>query len=393
MARVPLAAKLRVRRQTATTAVGIPSGDWPAFRQRLLSWFRRNKRDLPWRHSARGKRDPYRVWLSEIMLQQTRVAAAIPFYERFLQTFPTVRHLARAREASVLGAWAGLGYYSRARNLHRTAKEIVVCHDGIFPREHAVALQLPGIGRYTSAAILSIAYQQPLAALDGNVARVLARLGAVRGDLRQPNTWKRLDDAAGALLARQTPGDWNEAMMELGATVCTPMSPRCAECPVARWCRAHSLGIADRLPAARRKAGPVKITVAAAVLLDPRGRTLLVRRPNGDGAIFARLWQFPAAEARNDSSEALRHHLAEIMGMRSSPDPATPDTVLQPLTPARHSVTFRDVRLLPFLVRVSRLPSVKGAQTPPLASLNRLPISNATRKIADAALAALQTPE
>jgi A/G-specific adenine glycosylase len=373
-------AKPRKRRAPAAiaNAAGIAARDWPLFRRRLLSWFRRNRRDLPWRHA----RNPYRVWLSEIMLQQTRVAAVIPYYRRFLRRFPTLRGLARARTASVLRAWAGLGYYSRARNLHRAARQMAAQHGGQFPRQHDAALQLPGIGRYTAAAILSIAYRAPLAALDGNVARVLARLGAMRGDLRRLQTWRRLEAAAGALLAREAPGDWNEAMMELGATVCTPVAPRCQDCPVARWCRARALGIADQLPAARRKASPVNITVAAAVLLDPRGRTLLVRRPNGDGAVFARLWQFPAVEAGGDPRQALAVHLR---GMTR----ASPDATLQPLRPARHTVTVRNIRLLPFLVRVPRLPAVPGARTPPLAALDRLPISSATRKIAAAASQAL----
>lgn len=323
------------------------------------------------------------------MLQQTRVAAAIPYYQRFLKIFPTVRRLARARTPSVLGAWAGLGYYSRARNLHRAAREIVARHGGNFPREPEAALQLPGIGRYTAAAILSIAYQEPLAALDGNVARVLARLGAVHGDVRRPKLWRKLDDAARALLAVRAPGDWNEAMMELGATVCTPVSPRCERCPVARWCRARSLGIAEQLPSARRKTSPVKITVAVAVLLDPRGRTLLVRQPDEGGAIFARLWQFPAVTAAGEPRKALRDHLAEIMRRTPKLDTSSLDAAMKPLVPARHSVTFRDVRLLPYLVRVPRLPSLKGARTPRLAALDRLAISGATRKIADIARGAL----
>jgi A/G-specific adenine glycosylase len=367
------------------TAAGIAAKDWPRFRRQLLSWFRRNKRDLPWRR----RRDPYRIWLSEIMLQQTRVAAVVPHYQRFLKIFPTVQDLARARTSSVLGAWAGLGYYSRARNLHRAARKIVGRHGGRFPREYDAALKLPGIGRYTAAAILSLAYQEPLAALDGNVARVLARLGAVRSDVRQPKLWRRLAEEAGALLAREAPGEWNEAMMELGATVCTPASPRCGLCPVARWCRAHSLGIAEQLPAARRKVSPVKITVAAAVLLDPRGRTLMVRQPNGDGALFARLWQFPAIQADGDAPRALRDHLAALLPRSSKPNAKALETEMQPLAPARHTVTFRNIRLLPYLVRVSRLPPVASARTPRLIHWDRLAVSSATRKIAKAALRAI----
>src|SRR3974390_2004977 len=175
------------------------------FRKKLLAWFAESRRDLPWRRT----RDPYRIWLSEIMLQQTRVAAVIPYYERFLRVFPDVRALARSKTDRVLALWAGLGYYSRARNLQQAAKEIVSSHGGDFPREYEAALALPGIGSYTAAAVLSIAYNEPLAVLDGNVARVLARIGAVRGDLRTPAMWRNLQATAQGLLARNAPGDWN----------------------------------------------------------------------------------------------------------------------------------------------------------------------------------------
>src|SRR3984893_2691485 len=185
----------------------------PSFQAQLLGWYADAKRDLDWRRT----RDPYRVWISEIMLQQTRVAAVLPYYRRFLARFPTVNALARARRESVLHSWAGLGYYSRARNLHRAAKEIVARHCGEFPRRMEEALALPGIGHYTAAAVLSIAYGEPHAVLDGNVARVLARLGAIRGDLRRPKRWRELAGAATALLPAQSvsdaeppsrPGDW-----------------------------------------------------------------------------------------------------------------------------------------------------------------------------------------
>jgi A/G-specific adenine glycosylase len=379
---------------------GIPAPEWPLFRRRLLSWFGRAQRDLPWRRGTPKKQDPYRIWLSEIMLQQTRVAAVIPYYRRFLKRFPTVAHLARARPAAVLRAWAGLGYYSRARHLHLAARKIVVSHHGKFPRDLQAALALPGIGSYTAAAVLSIAHGQPLAVLDGNVARVLARLEARRGELRRPAAWRQLQTAADALLARQAPGDWNQAMMELGATVCTPRAPRCPQCPVERWCRARALGLAERLPPARRKTRAVKITVAAAVLLDPRGRTLLVRRPGGDGVIFSRLWQFPAVEAGRDARQALPGHLLRTVfsGPAASAARARPSTLMSAATlkaamkalpPARHTVTFRQIQLLPFLLRVRRLPPVAGARTLPLNALGGLAVSNATRKIASAALQAI----
>ncbi len=341
----------------------------------MLSWFAARKRDLPWRRT----RDPYRIWLSEIMLQQTRVAAVIPYYERFLEAFPNVQALARAKPDRVLANWAGLGYYSRARNLQRAAKEIVSRHAGNFPREYEAALALPGIGRYTAAAVLSIAYGAPHAVLDGNVARVLARIGAVRGDLRAPAMWRKLQAAAQDLLTRNSSGDWNQAMMELGATVCTPKSPECAECPAEHWCRAHKLGIADKLPSARKKRATVDVTMAAAVLLDPRRRTLLVRQLNGDGALFSHMWQFPALEITGtDARTALAGHLRENFGTATNGN-------LAPLATARHAVTYRNVRLESYLVRVARLPRVKGARIVALREIRRLPISNATQKIADAA--------
>ena len=193
------------------------------FQSRLLTWFRAHQRDLPWR----GSRDSYRIWVAEIMLQQTRIAAVMPYYEKFLARFPTVESLAGAPQQEVLKLWSGLGYYSRARNLHAAAKEIVANHHANFPRDPAAALALPGIGAYTAAAVLSIAYDVPLAVLDGNVARVLARIGALPGDLRAPRTWKKLTETANHLLPRKSASDWNQALMELGEVICTPKSPRC----------------------------------------------------------------------------------------------------------------------------------------------------------------------
>jgi A/G-specific adenine glycosylase len=354
----------------------MPSRELPKFRQRLLSWFVDRQRDLPWRQT----RDPYRIWLSEIMLQQTRVAAVIPYYERFLETFPNAQALAAAGTDRVLANWAGLGYYSRARNLQSAAREIVSRHSGNFPREHEAALALPGIGRYTAAAVLSIAYGAPHAALDGNVARVLARLGAVRGNLRAPARWRKLEASAQDLLARNAPGDWNQAMMELGATVCTPKSPRCGECPIEQWCRARFLGIAEKVPSARRKRATLNVTLAAAVLLDSRGRTLLVRHVNGDGALFSRMWQFPAVQTNGESAGTT---LAAYLHKKFHLD-ATGN--LSPLAVARHAVTFRNIRLESFLVRVTRLPRLAGARIVALSRIRGLPVSNATQKIADAAI-------
>ncbi len=365
-------------------AVTLAPHQLASLRRNLLAWYRANRRDLPWR---RG-RDPYRIWLAEIMLQQTRIAAVLPYYERILARFPDVRALARARESEVLKYWAGLGYYSRARNLHRAAKQIVADHNAQFPSTIDRALALPGIGNYTAAAILSIAFDVPLAALDGNVARVLARLFAIRGDLRMPKTWKRLATTAQQLLPPQSPGDWNQALMELGETICTPRSPQCARCPISRHCKARALGLECKLPAARRKRETARMRIAAAILLDPRGRTLLTKTPGAhDSALFSRLWQFPAvalASENGDAASELSAHLQSTLHLAPRP--------LLALPAASHTVTYRQLALLPFLARVKALPDSAACRAVALENLASLAVSSATRKIARAALVALAEP-
>jgi A/G-specific adenine glycosylase len=348
------------------------------FQSALLRWFRAHRRDLPWRAS----RDPYRIWVAEIMLQQTRIAAVLPYYERFLARFQDIESLANAREEEVLMLWSGLGYYSRARNLHRAAKEIVLRQGGEFPRCLPDALALPGIGRYTAAAILSIAYDQPVAALDGNIARVLARLGAVRGDLGTAGRWQRLSKSAQQLLAEGAPGEWNQALMELGETICTPRSPRCADCPISPWCRAKALGIIEKIPAPRRKRTTVRMKIAAAILRDPRGRTLLVRDPGAhDRVIFSGLWQFPAVAVSRHAEIELAAHVRATLGIH-----CTNGSRLVPLPPAEHAVTFRTIALLPFLAHVPHLPRVPRTRILRLERLLQIPVSSATRKIALRAL-------
>jgi len=349
------------------------------FQSLLLAWYRAHRREFPWR----ADRDPYRIWVAEIMLQQTRIAAVIPYYDCFLRRFPDVRALARARQREVLKFWSGLGYYSRARNLHAAAKTIVAQHGGEFPRELEAALSLPGIGRYTAAAVLSIAYDAPLAVLDGNVARVLARLGAVRGDLRAPRAWRSLSETAQQLLAREAASDWNQALMELGETICTPHSPRCAACPIRRWCEARAEGLVDQIPAPRKKRAAVNIKIAAAILRDPHDRTLLMKDPGAhDGVFFSRMWQFPAIEVKRNARSELANHLRATLGVNG--------IALEALPEARHGVTFRNVTLLPFLAHVEQLPAnaVIRGRVLPLESVAQVPISSATRKIAAAAAAA-----
>jgi A/G-specific adenine glycosylase len=361
------------------------------FRKRLLSWFRQYRRDLPWRRDTNA----YRVWLSEIMLQQTRVAAVIPYYERFLEHFPNVQTLAEAPEEEVLRLWSGLGYYSRARNLQAAAKEIVAKYSGLFPRKVEAALDLPGIGPYTVAAILSIAYDAKMAVLDGNVARVVARLAAMRGDLRERGRWQKLQASADALLDRRSPGDWNQAMMELGATVCTPQSPQCLVCPVAKSCEGRKLGLQDAIPEKRKKRATKQLTLASAVFLDAHGQTLLLPPPNGSAThatheevipLVSKMWHFPTISVRKDAQTELREFVTnQVMTAKGNGS-----LRLQALTKDRHAVTFRAITLAPFRIMVAKLPRIEGAKTISLAELaapTSLAVSNLTRKIARSALA------
>ncbi|RMF05515.1 MAG: A/G-specific adenine glycosylase, partial [Chloroflexi bacterium] len=232
----------------------------PAIRAELLRWYRRNGRALPWRDET----DPYRIWVSEVMLQQTQVATVVPYYHRFLARFPTVEALAAASQEQVLKLWEGLGYYARARNLHRAAREIVEKWSGRLPQSGAQLRTLPGFGEYTAAAVASIAFGEPVAAVDGNVKRVLARLFAVETDVTRNPGARHIGQAAQQLLESRHPGDWNQAVMELGATVCTPTSPRCAGCPLRKWCRARQLGLQSELPRRppRRKVPHYQVTAA-----------------------------------------------------------------------------------------------------------------------------------
>jgi len=299
-----------------------------ALRRALLRWYDVHRRPLPWR----ATRDPYRVWLSEVMLQQTRVATAIPFYRAFLERFPTLGALARAREADVLTAWAGLGYYRRARRLREAARLVVREHGGRVPAEPAAFARLPGVGRYTTGAVLSIAYDRALPVLDGNVARVLSRLRAVRADLRVPRGARALWALAAALVPARRPGDWNQALMELGATLCTPRAPRCGGCPASRWCRAFALGRVAEFPPARARRVGEKVRQAV-VLIERRGRMLVARR---EGPLLAGLWEPPGVELapRASARAALRRQLAAL-GLRARLAP-TGRTV-------RHTITHRDI--------------------------------------------------
>ena len=281
-----------------------------ALRGALLRWYRRHRRDLPWRRS----RDPYAIWISETMLQQTRVETVIPYYERFLRRFPDMETLADADLDDVLGEWAGLGYYGRARNLHRAARVVAEEHDGALPDSAEGLRTLPGVGRYTAGAVASIAFDRQEPVVDGNVARVFSRIFGIREDVRSAAVSARLWDAAESLARGAHPGDLNQALMELGATVCTPRAPRCSECPVASRCDAREQGDAESLPVKSRAAEPRSMEAVAAFLLR-RGRALAVRRP-AEG-LLGGLWDLPGDElaAGERPAPGLRRALAERVGM------------------------------------------------------------------------------
>ncbi|HLG99883.1 MAG TPA: A/G-specific adenine glycosylase [Bryobacteraceae bacterium] len=257
-------------------------------RRRLLRWYREQKRDLPWRRS----REPYHIWVSEIMLQQTRVSAAIPYYERFLRRFPSVRDLATAAERDVLAAWAGLGYYTRARNLQRAAKKILEM--GEFPSEYDSIRALDGVGDYTAAAVASIAFNLPHAAVDGNAQRVLSRLTAESGDIGTAVVRQRLRAVAERLLDSAAPGECNQAWMELGAVVCLPREPRCAACPLMRHCEARRLGRQGELPLKVSRAAPIEVEKQLLVIV--KGASILAWQRTSSSARLAGFWELPELE-------------------------------------------------------------------------------------------------
>ena len=382
---------LKSRVPAVEVLAGIDKKQIAAIRAQLLEWFHKYQRDLPWRLN----KDPYRIWLSEIMLQQTRVAAVIPFYERFLEHFPTIAALAAAPEAEVLRLWAGLGYYSRARNLQGAAKKIVAEHGGEFPRSAEHALALPGIGSYTSAAILSIAFGERHAVLDGNVARVIARLGAMHGDLREGARWQALQAAADELLEPDAPSDWNQAMMELGAMVCTPRSPQCLVCPVAEFCRARQRGLTEVIPEKRKKRATEEVELAAAVFIDKQGRTLLLPPPETDRShvtqdvvrpLISKMWHFPMIAVQQDASRELAAFLKSLNAVDANGSKAD----FEELRSARHTVTYRAIRLRPFRLAVEKLPKIAGSKAVLIADLvarSKLAVSNLTRKIGQSAAA------
>ncbi len=257
-------------------------------RQSLLNWYYQFGRDLPWRHS----RDPYAIWVSEIMLQQTQVKTVIPYYERWLEWFPTVEDLAMADQQRVLKAWQGLGYYARARNLHLAAQELVKHHNGKFPDQLEVAISLPGIGRTTAGGILSAAFNQPVPILDGNVKRVLVRLVALQ--IPPNRAIAHLWQLSESLLDPQHARDFNQALMDLGATLCTPHKPDCPHCPWKLYCQAYNLGIQSQLPMTETRAPIPRKMIGVAVIWNDQGQILIDRRRQS--GLLGGLWEFPGGK-------------------------------------------------------------------------------------------------
>jgi A/G-specific adenine glycosylase len=264
--------------------------DKETFRQDLIAWFEAEQRNLPWREN----KDPYRVWVSEIMLQQTRVDTVIPYFNRFVDWFPTLDDFAEADEERILKAWEGLGYYSRVRNLHSAVKEVKESYNSVVPDQPEEISKLKGVGPYTAGAILSIAYGKPEPAVDGNVMRVLSRVLVIYDDIAKSKTRRIFEEAVRALISHENPSAFNQALMELGALICTPGKPACLLCPVQSHCLAFAAGVQSELPIKTQKKKTRDVPIVAAVVTNERGEFLIHKR-SSEG-LLANLWEFPNFE-------------------------------------------------------------------------------------------------
>ena len=348
-----MSASTTIAAETQLAASPASSKDVAIFRRTLLRWYNQHRRDLPWRKT----RDPYRIWLSEIMLQQTRVAAVLDHYQIFLERFPNVHALAASPEDAVLAAWSGLGYYRRARMLHQCAKELVLNHNGRFPESAADLQTLPGIGRYTAAAIASIAFAEPVAVVDGNVERVLQRFMGI--NLTTPQTWQHAQE----FLATSRPGDFNQAMMELGATVCVPREPRCLICPVQKWCVAQG-EVRRSQPPSRQKKKQIWCALDwRAGNGNKNGEVRLVRRSK-KVSLMPGMWELPQSSEPPDRLPAAAHWRT-----------------------FRHSITITDYTV--HVLRNALLLNTLSLDVPPamkvkwvaIDRISQIPITGLTRKI------------
>jgi A/G-specific adenine glycosylase len=351
------------------------------WQQRLLRWFAREQRDLPWRRD----RDPYRIWLSEAMLQQTQVATVVPYFERFVAALPTIKALAAADEQEVLRLWEGLGYYRRARHLHRAARKIVAEHRGRFPKDVAACAALPGVGRYMVGAILSQAFDQRLPIVEANSKRVLCRLFAHTGASKDSATQRWLWQKAEEVLPRRHVGAFNQALMELGALVCMPKTPRCSACPLANDCAAHRAGLQESIPAPVATPRIVEVSEAAVVLR--RGpRVLLVQRP--ESGRWAGMWEFPHGELEEAEphDQAARRLARTLTGFRIG--------ALEEVLTLRHGVTRFRITMVCFEAQVRggefRSSFYQKARWLTPQELTAYPVSSPQRRLATALGAAVR---
>ena len=333
-------------------SAAFPLGKIP---QPLLRWFRARARSLPWRDDPR----PYYVWVSEIMLQQTRVAAVMPYFARFIAALPDVRSLAAAEDDALMKLWEGLGYYSRARNLKKAAKLIMERYGGVVPRDFDALLALPGIGRYTAGAISSIAYGERVPAVDGNVLRVVARLTASREDILRDATKRAVEDALAAVMPKEA-GQFNQAMMELGALVCLPRAAHCSECPLAALCRAHAKGLENELPVKTPKKER-RSEARTVLLIEKDGRYAIAKRPKR--GLLAGLWELPNLTGEKKRAEVLA--LCKEAGL--------PVKSARRLKAARHIFTHIEWRLSGWHIRLSDAPKETLREPPALYGASPLP--------------------
>lgn len=342
--------------------------------RKLLVWYRRKQRSLPWRKTS----DPYLIWISEIMLQQTQVDTVIPYYHRFLKAFPTVYSLARAPLQDVLKVWENLGYYSRARNIHAAAKIIVEKFGGQIPNNREEIKTLPGIGEYSAGAILSIAYGQVLPAVDGNVRRILCRLFAIRKPVDDAKEHKQLQKLAASLIPVKYPGDFNQALMDLGATICKAKNPDCSHCPVASLCQARLKNLHNVLPIIKKTPAIPHRQAAAAVIRNSKGMLLVVQRP--PSGLLASLWKLPGGfinTTDEDTEKSLRRSVKEELSISIRPG--------KHLASVNHAYTHFRITLQAYECRL-----LKGAPKPlgcqnwrwaSLTDLKKLPMSKIDRTV------------
>jgi A/G-specific adenine glycosylase len=342
----------------------------------LCDWFFASGRDLPWRQPGENtRRDPYRTLVSEFMLQQTQVSRVLEYFEPFVERFETVDVLARAREQTVLSMWSGLGYYRRAKNLHAAARAIQRDHESQVPSDVASLLELPGVGRYTAGAIASLAFDLPEPIVDGNISRVLMRLGNQQQTAADASawTWRAATDLVQTATHRhRSPGNTNEALMELGATVCSPRGPSCGTCPLKHRCAARKQGTQEDIPQPKERARRSAIYCASVVVTDPDGRVLLEKRPST--GMWADMWQAPTLE--RDDRPPSPAQIKALLG--TDLDPSAPPAHVGTF---QHQTTHRDVHFSVYTARLNAETPADGRTTKAPRTIAAMALSNAQRKV------------